>query len=126
MATRTEKPWGYELLWSHTDHYAGKIIHINAGKRLSLQYHEQKSESVLVVSGTLHLHLGRGDDAIVMELAQGESYDIPVGDIHRFEAPPDGDVEIIEVSTPELDDVIRLEDDYQRADTRHQVPDTRG
>jgi mannose-6-phosphate isomerase len=123
MATRTEKPWGYELLWSHTDHYAGKVIHINAGRRLSLQYHEKKNESVLVISGTLLLHLGQGDDARIVELVPGESYDIPLGDIHRFAAPTDADVEIIEVSTPELDDVIRLEDDYQRADTRHQTPD---
>jgi mannose-6-phosphate isomerase-like protein (cupin superfamily) len=117
MATRTEKPWGYELLWSHTDHYAGKVIHINAGHRLSLQYHEQKNESILVLSGTLLLHLDRGDDARIIELAPGESYDISVGDIHRFAAPADTDVEIIEVSSPELEDVIRLEDDYRRVDT---------
>ena len=116
MATRTDKPWGYELLWSHTEHYAGKIIHIDAGKRLSLQYHNDKCESVLVVSGTLLLHLGRGDDARVVRLEVGESRDIPPGDIHRFAAPEDGDVEIIEVSTPHLDDVVRLEDDYNRAE----------
>ncbi|MCL1587179.1 MAG: cupin domain-containing protein [Actinomycetia bacterium] len=117
MAKKIEKPWGYELLWSHTDHYAGKLIHINPGSRLSLQYHERKHESVLVLSGTLLLHLGQGDDARIKELSPGESYDISVGDIHRFAAPSDTDVEIIEVSTPELDDVIRLEDDYQRAGT---------
>jgi mannose-6-phosphate isomerase-like protein (cupin superfamily) len=117
MATRTEKPWGYELLWSHTDHYAGKVIHINAGHRLSLQYHEQKSESILVLSGMLLLHLDRGDDARIIELAPGDSYEISVGDIHRFAAPADTDVEIIEVSSPELEDVIRLEDDYRRVDT---------
>jgi len=126
MATRTDKPWGYELLWSHTDHYAGKVIHIDAGHRLSLQYHEHKNESVLVLSGTLLLHLGQGDGARIVELSPGESFDIPVGDIHRFAAPPDADVEIIEVSTPELDDVIRLEDDYNRTDARHQTPDTSG
>lgn len=115
MATRTDKPWGYELLWSHTDHYAGKIIHIDAGKRLSLQYHNDKHESILVVSGTLLLHLGRGDDARIVRLEVGESRDIPAGDIHRFAAPNDSDVEIIEVSTPQLDDVVRLEDDYNRA-----------
>jgi len=115
MATRTEKPWGYELLWSETDHYAGKIIHINAGKRLSLQYHHAKHESVLVLSGTLLLHLGRGDTARVVPLQVGESADIPAGDVHRFAAPEDADVEIIEVSTPQLDDVVRLEDDYNRA-----------
>jgi len=124
MARRIEKPWGYELLWTHTDHYAGKLIHINAGTRLSLQYHERKAESILVLSGTLLLHLGQGDDARVIELTPGESYDIHIGDIHRFAAPSHTDVEIIEVSTPMLDDVIRLEDDYQRADTRQQMPDT--
>jgi len=117
MARRIEKPWGYELLWTHTDHYAGKVIHINAGTRLSLQYHERKHESVLVISGTLLLHLGQGEDARILELSPGESYDIAVGDIHRFAAPSNEDVEIIEVSTPELDDVIRLEDDYNRADS---------
>jgi mannose-6-phosphate isomerase-like protein (cupin superfamily) len=117
MSTRTDKPWGYELLWSLTDHYAGKIIHINAGKRLSLQRHEQKHESVLVVSGTLLLNLGQGDDATVVVLEEGQSADIPVGQIHRFEAPMDSDVEIVEVSTPHLDDVIRLEDDYNREGT---------
>ena len=117
MATRTDKPWGYELLWSHTDDYAGKIIHINAGHRLSLQYHEQKLESVLVVSGTLLLNLGQGNEETVREMQVGESTDIPVGQIHRFEAPASGDVEVIEVSTNHLDDVIRLEDDYSREGT---------
>ena len=117
MATRTDKPWGYELLWSKTDHYAAKIIHIDAGKRLSLQYHEQKHESLLVIRGTLLLNLGDGDDARVVRLEVGESADIPAGDIHRFEAPPDADVEIIEVSTPHLDDVIRLQDDYGRTES---------
>jgi mannose-6-phosphate isomerase-like protein (cupin superfamily) len=115
MARRIEKPWGYELLWSHTDHYAGKIIHIDAGKRLSLQYHDHKHESVLVIRGTLLLHLGSDDDATTMVMAVGESADIPAGTIHRFEAPEDGATEIIEVSTPQLDDVVRLEDDYDRA-----------
>ena len=114
MAERTEKPWGYELLWSSTDHYAGKVIHVDAGKRLSLQYHEHKRESVFVLSGTLLLNLDDGDDAHVVELNEGESYDIPAGRIHRFEAPADGAVEIIEVSTPHLDDVVRLQDDYGR------------
>lgn len=117
MATRTDKPWGYELLWAHTDHYAGKIIHINAGHRLSLQYHERKQESLLVTQGTLLLHLGRGDGATVVEIHPGESVDIHVGQVHRFAAPTSGDVEIIEVSTNDLDDVVRLEDDYSREGT---------
>ncbi len=114
MATRTDKPWGYELLWSKTDHYAGKVIHINAGERLSLQYHDAKHESVFVLSGTLILHLGRGDTARVIPMHVGDSVDIAAGDVHRFAAPDGSDVEIIEVSTPELDDVVRLEDDYDR------------
>ena len=115
MATRTEKPWGHELLWSHTDHYAGKIIHIEAGKRLSLQYHDDKHESILVIRGTLLLHLGRGDGARVDEMHEGDSADIPAGTVHRFEAPAASSVDLIEVSTPQLDDVIRLEDDYGRS-----------
>lgn len=115
MATRIDKPWGHELLWSHTDHYAGKIIHIEAGKRLSLQYHDDKHESVLVIDGTLLLHIGRGDDEHVTEMHRGDSADIPAGTIHRFEAPTTGSVDLIEVSTPQLDDVVRLEDDYDRA-----------
>lgn len=115
MAERTEKPWGYELLWSDTPHYAGKLIHINAGERLSLQYHHEKHESVLVLSGKLFLHLGQ--KGRVFELAPGESADIAAGEIHRFAAPPDDPVEIIEVSTPHLDDVVRLEDDYDREGT---------
>jgi mannose-6-phosphate isomerase-like protein (cupin superfamily) len=117
VAKRTDKPWGYELLWTETPQYAGKIIHIDAGKRLSLQYHDYKLESVLVLEGTLLLNLGRGDEARVLELEVGESADIAIGEIHRFEAPASGSVTIIEVSTPHLDDVIRLEDDYNREGT---------
>lgn len=116
MATRTDKPWGHELLWSHTDHYAGKVIHIDAGRRLSLQYHEDKHESVLVIRGTLLLNLGHGDDARVIEMGEGEAADIPAGVVHRFQAPDSGPVDLIEVSTPHLDDVVRLEDDYGRSD----------
>lgn len=115
MATRIEKPWGHELLWSHTDHYAGKILHIEAGQRLSLQFHEHKHESVLVISGTLLMNLGKDDDARIVVMQEGDSMDLPAGTIHRFEAPADGPVDLIEVSTPHLDDVIRLQDDYDRA-----------
>lgn len=117
MAKRVEKPWGFELIWAETPHYTGKKIHVDAGKRLSLQYHETKHESVLVLSGTLLLHLGRGEDARIVELGPGESADIPAGEIHRFEAPNTGDVEIVEIATPEVDDVVRLEDDYNREGT---------
>jgi mannose-6-phosphate isomerase len=115
MASRTDKPWGYELLWSHTEHYAGKVIHIEPGHRLSLQYHDHKHESILVIRGRLLLTLGADEHSRVVELGEGESADIPAGMVHRFEAPPDSSVDLIEVSTPQLDDVVRLADDYERA-----------
>lgn len=117
MTRHVDKPWGYELVWSETPHYTGKRIHVNAGRRLSLQYHETKRESVYVLSGTLLLHLGRDEDARVVELHEGDSYDIPALEVHRFEAPSDADVDVIEVATPEVDDVIRIEDDYDREGT---------
>lgn len=117
MTRRVDKPWGYELIWSETPFYTGKKIHVNAGKRLSLQYHETKRESVFVISGTLLLHLGQGDDARVLTLTEGESYDVPALEVHRFEAPVDTDVDVIEVATPEVDDVVRLQDDYHREGT---------
>lgn len=117
MTRHVDKPWGSELIWSETPFYTGKKIHVNAGRRLSLQYHETKRESVFVLSGTLLLHLGQNDEARIVELTEGASYDIPALEVHRFEAPADGDVDIIEVATPEIDDVIRLEDDYNREGT---------
>jgi mannose-6-phosphate isomerase len=117
MTRHVDKPWGHELIWSETPFYTGKKIHVDAGKRLSLQYHETKRESVFVLSGTLLLHLGQGDDARVLTLNEGESADIPALEVHRFEAPADGGVDIIEVATPEVDDVIRIEDDYAREGT---------
>jgi len=113
---RVDKPWGHELIWVVTDRYVGKRIGINAGRRLSLQYHEQKDESIHVLSGRLRLHLeGDAGEMTVRELGPGESARVPVGRRHRFEAIDD--VELIEVSTPELDDVIRVEDDYGREGT---------
>lgn len=113
-ARRVEKPWGFELIWAETDRYVGKIISIQPGHRLSLQYHEVKDEAILVNSGTLRLHL-EDDQGIVQiqDMTPGEHSLIPVGRKHRFEAL-DAQVELVEVSTPELDDVIRLEDDYSR------------
>jgi mannose-6-phosphate isomerase-like protein (cupin superfamily) len=113
---RVDKPWGHELIWVLTDRYCGKVIVIETGRRLSLQYHQRKDESVYVVSGRLRLHLE--DDAGVMtvrELGPGDSARVPVGRRHRFEAVQR--VELIEVSTPELDDVIRVEDDFGREGT---------
>lgn len=116
-ARRVEKPWGHELIWAHTDRYVGKIISIDPGKRLSLQYHEQKDESVLVVRGILRLHLEGDDGEIELhDLHPGDHRRIRVGRRHRFEAL-DSVVEIVEVSTPELDDVVRLSDDFGREGT---------
>ena len=113
---RVDKPWGHELIWVVTDRYVGKLIAITAGRRLSLQYHEQKDESILVLRGRLRLHLeDEAGTMTVRELGPGDSARIPVGRRHRFEAVDD--VELIEVSTPELDDVVRIEDDFGREGT---------
>ncbi len=113
---RVDKPWGHELIWTANDAYAGKLIAIKDRKRLSLQYHERKQESVFVLSGKLHLHLENDAGEIeVHALGPGQAAEIPAGRIHRFEAV--GDTELIEVSTPHLDDVVRLEDDYGREGT---------
>lgn len=115
-ARRVDKPWGHELLWAVTDRYVGKRLVIETGKRLSLQRHEVKDESILVVSGRLRLYLE--DDAgevQVEELGPGAARHVPIGRIHRFEAIER--CELVEVSTPELDDVIRIEDDFGREGT---------
>jgi mannose-6-phosphate isomerase-like protein (cupin superfamily) len=113
---RVKKPWGHELIWAHTDSYVGKILVIDAGKRLSLQRHERKDETILVLSGRMLLHQGGLDGLLsATELGPGDHRRIPAGSIHRFEAIET--CELIEVSTPELDDVIRLEDDYGREGT---------
>jgi mannose-6-phosphate isomerase-like protein (cupin superfamily) len=113
---RVDKPWGHELIWAHTDRYVGKVLVIETGKRLSLQRHEVKDESILVRSGRLRLFL-EDDDGVVRprELAAGEAMHVTTGRIHRFEAIER--CELIEVSTPELDDVIRIEDDFGREGT---------
>jgi mannose-6-phosphate isomerase-like protein (cupin superfamily) len=113
---RVDKPWGHELIWAHTDRYVGKILVIEAGKRLSLQRHLVKDESILVSSGRLRLALEDDEGTVaVEELGPGEYRRVPTGRIHRYEA-----IErctLIEVSTPELDDVVRLEDDFGREGT---------
>lgn len=109
------KPWGYELIFAKTDRYVGKILHINKGEALSLQYHEMKDETLFVVSGELRLTLEWNGDRRELSLRKGEAFHIPPRLIHRMEAVVDTDV--AEVSTTELDDVIRLEDRYGRAGT---------
>ena len=115
-AGRVDKPWGYELRWAITDRYLGKIIHVDAGHQLSLQYHVQKDESLFVMSGELDLVLE--DDAGVVQthrLGPGMSARVRPGRRHRFVAV--SDVDLCEVSSPEIDDVVRLEDAYGRAGT---------
>ena len=111
-----EKPWGHERIWAETDRYAGKVLVIETGKRLSLQFHERKLESILVVSGRLLLHLEDADGMVrTSELGPGDASLIPVGRQHRYEALER--VELFEVSSPELEDVVRLSDDFGREGT---------
>ena len=107
---KTEKPWGYELLWAQTDHYAGKILFIKEGHRLSLQLHEEKEETVFVLEGTLYLQIGEK----TYRLLPGESYHIPPKTVHRMSAR-ECNTKVAEVSTPQLADVVRLQDDYGRS-----------
>jgi mannose-6-phosphate isomerase len=111
--TRVEKPWGFELHWAKTDRYAGKLIHVNAGHALSLQYHNQKDETVYLASGRLLFEIKDGDEMVTREMKPGEAVHITPKTIHRMTAIDDSD--IYEVSTPELHDVVRLEDRYGRA-----------
>lgn len=113
---RVEKPWGHEVRFVCTDRYAGKLLFIKAGAQLSLQYHERKDEAFYVQSGTLELVLGQGDEQRTERLGPGDSRHITAGTIHRFRAVTD--CELFEVSTPELDDVVRIEDDFGREGTR--------
>ncbi len=110
---RVDKPWGFELIWAHTDRYVGKLLVIEAGQQLSLQYHEQKDESIYVVSGRLRLELENDAGEIVTEeLGAGAHRRIHTGRRHRFGGIEH--TELMEVSTPELEDVVRIEDDYGR------------
>jgi len=110
---KVDKPWGYELRWATTDRYAGKILHISKGEALSLQYHERKDESQYVLRGAIDIELGGPDGALTRRrMAAGDTLHITPGTRHRLTAVEDTD--IFEVSTPEIDDVIRLEDRYGR------------
>jgi mannose-6-phosphate isomerase len=113
---RVQKPWGEELIWAHAERYVGKVLVIEAGRRLSLQRHEIKDESIYVVAGRLRLWLENdAGEVLAEELGPGESRRVRTGRVHRFEAIER--CELIEVSTPELDDVVRLEDDFGREGT---------
>lgn len=113
---RVEKPWGYELIWAETPRYVGKLLHINAGEALSLQYHEEKDETIHLLSGTLRFWAGPTADQLEeVALEAGTSFHVAPGTVHRMEAVTDCDV--LEASTPHLNDVVRLEDRYGRMGT---------
>lgn len=109
-----EKPWGYEIIWAHTARYVGKVLHINKGESLSYQYHRVKDETIRLLSGILLLDIELNGESRKLELSPGEGLHIVPGMKHRMTALEECDV--LEVSTPELDDVVRLEDRYGRAD----------
>jgi mannose-6-phosphate isomerase-like protein (cupin superfamily) len=115
-ASKVEKPWGYELRWGITDRYAGKVLHINKGEALSLQYHERKDEYQYVVTGAVDIELGGADGKLERHrMRAGDTLHITPGMRHRLTAVEDTD--IFEVSSPEVEDVVRLEDRYGRAGT---------
>ena len=115
--TRVPKPWGYEIIWAKTDAYVGKVLHVNAGQALSVQYHHKKDETVYLLSGEMiyWVKLPGREELQDMKLKQGESFRIAPGTVHYIEAITDCDV--LEASTPHLDDVVRLKDRYGREGT---------
>lgn len=115
--TVVPKPWGHETIWAHTDRYVGKVLHIKAGHALSVQYHNRKDETIHLLAGEMiyRVREGEGGDLKDVRLRPGESYHNPPGTVHQMEAVTDCDV--LEASTPDLDDVVRLSDRYGRAGT---------
>jgi mannose-6-phosphate isomerase len=113
--SRAEKPWGSELLWARTDLYVGKVLFVEAGHAISLQFHREKDESWYIQSGRAELQLGRPGQAVLETevVGAGACFRFPPGTVHRLKALED--TIVLEVSTPHLDDVVRLEDDYGRA-----------
>jgi mannose-6-phosphate isomerase-like protein (cupin superfamily) len=114
---RVDKPWGYELIWAHTDTYVGKVLFVRAGHSLSLQFHREKDEAWYVQSGRARLELGEVGASVLQEevVAAGAAFHYTPGTVHRVTAIED--TTILEVSTPHLDDVVRLEDAYGREGT---------
>ena len=116
LPRRVDKPWGHEVIWAFTDRYVGKILVIEAGRRLSYQYHHQKDEWIHVLEGRLRLTLEADDGSVtVSDLRPGEGAHVATGRRHRYEAIET--CRLVEVSTPELDDVVRLDDDFGREGT---------
>jgi mannose-6-phosphate isomerase-like protein (cupin superfamily) len=117
VSARVDKPWGHELIWAHTDDYVGKVLFVKAGESLSLQFHREKDESWLVQAGRAKVELGAAGAAILKEevVGPGATFRFRPGTVHRVTALDD--TTIVEVSTPHLDDVVRLEDVYGREGT---------
>jgi mannose-6-phosphate isomerase-like protein (cupin superfamily) len=113
--THVPKPWGHETIWAHTDLYVGKILHIKAGQALSVQYHEVKDETVYLLSGHLIYRVWENDEPVDVDLGVGQAYRITADTVHQMEAVTDCDV--LEASTPHLDDVVRISDRYGRQGT---------
>lgn len=114
MKAIVDKPWGYEIIWANTSRYLGKILVINPGHRLSLQYHEQKEETIYVLEGLLQIWESENEDQYSL-YTTGSVYHVKPGQVHRFGCPTgESCVKLLEVSTPELHDVIRIKDDYSR------------
>lgn len=114
---RVDKPWGHEIIWAHTEQYVGKILHVKAGHALSVQYHEVKDETVYLLSGELKYWVRLGADGPLEDqrLVAGDAFRITPGTVHYMEAVTDCDV--LEASTPHLDDIVRLQDRYGREGT---------
>jgi mannose-6-phosphate isomerase len=113
---KVPKPWGHETIWAQSDRYVGKILHINAGQELSVQYHNKKDETVYLLSGEISCRVKSGSGALEdVRLKLGESFRITPGTVHQMVAVTDCNV--LEVSTPELDDVVRISDKYGRQGT---------
>lgn len=114
---RVDKPWGYELIWALTDVYCGKVLFVKQGERLSLQFHREKDESWLIQSGRAKIELGAVGESVLKEevVGPGAAFHYTPGTVHRITAIED--TTILEVSTPHIDDVVRLEDSYGRAGT---------
>ena len=114
LPRRIDKPWGHEEIWAQTGRYVGKVLAVRAGARLSLQYHRQKEETLYVASGRVRIAVGAAPESLVEQvLGPGGVVHLAPGTLHRIEALEDA--RIFEVSTPELEDVVRLSDDYGRA-----------
>ena len=111
---KVEKPWGHELIVAHTERYVGKVLHIEPGQALSLQYHERKDETFFVARGRIELIVEENGDLVRRELQEGEAYRVSPPTRHRMVGGPEG-CDLFEISTSELDDVVRLEDRYGRA-----------